>query len=45
MQADWEQFAIKSQQAICAFGSPAEFEATIDSSIPDEIIDYTGGGG
>ena len=42
MQADWEQFAIKSQQATSAFGATTEFEATIDSSIPDEIIDYTG---
>ena len=43
MQADWEQFAIKSQQAASAFGTPAEFEATIcDTPMPDEIIDYTG---
>ncbi len=42
MQADWEQFAIKSQQAASAFGTITGFEATIDSSIPDEIIDYTG---
>ena len=43
MQADWEQFAIKSQQAASAFGTPAEFEATIgDTFIPDETIDYTG---
>jgi len=43
MQADWEQFVIKSQQAVSAFGATAEFEATIsDTSIPDEIIDYTG---
>jgi putative restriction endonuclease len=43
MQADWEQFAIKSQQATSAFGSTTGFEATIgDTFIPDEIIDYTG---
>lgn len=42
MQADWEQFAIKSQQAASVFGTITGFEATIDSSIPDEIIDYTG---
>ena len=42
MQADWEQFAIKSQQAASVFGAITEFEVAIDSSIPDEIIDYTG---
>ena len=43
MQADWEQFAIKSQQAASAFGATAEFEATIcDTPMPDEIIDYSG---
>jgi len=43
MQADWEQFAIKSQQAVSAFGATAKFEATIcDTSILNEIIDYTG---
>ncbi|MDD5321851.1 MAG: hypothetical protein PHD43_14840 [Methylococcales bacterium] len=42
MQADWENFAIKSQQAASAFGSTTGFEATIgDTFIPDEIIDYT----
>ena len=29
MQADWEQFAIKSQQATSAFGATTEFEATM----------------
>lgn len=43
MQSDWEQFAIKSQQAASTFGTTTEFEATIcDNSIPDEIIDYRG---
>lgn len=43
MQDDWEQFAIKSQQATTTFGTHAEFEATIcDTSISDEIIDYMG---
>ena len=43
MQADWENFAIKSQQAASAFGATAKFKATIcDTPMLDEIIDYTG---
>ncbi len=37
MQADWEQFAIRSQQAIIALGIATESEV-----ISDEVIDYTG---
>lgn len=37
MQADWELFAIKSQQAMIALGAVTEFGVT-----SDEIIDYTG---
>ena len=37
MQADWEHFAIETQQAASFFG------ATIDDTpLPDEIVDYTG---
>ncbi|MFI3136883.1 MAG: HNH endonuclease [Methylococcaceae bacterium] len=38
MQADWGQFATKSQQTIIALGAVTESE-----DMPDEITDYTGG--
>lgn len=43
MQADWERFAIEINQAGNVWGSTAEEEATVaDTSMPDEIVDYTG---
>lgn len=43
MQANWEQFAIEAQYAASILGAIAEFGATVgDTSIPDEVIDYTG---
>lgn len=43
MQTNWEQFAIKSRQAISNYGLTFEFDSAIcDTSMTDEIIDYTG---
>ncbi len=43
MQMDWEQFAIKSQRVTSTYGTTPELEVVIsDTTIPDEIIDYTG---
>lgn len=43
MQANWEQFAIEAQNAASVLGATTEFGATVgDTSIPDEVVDYTG---
>ncbi|MDD5174981.1 MAG: HNH endonuclease [Sterolibacterium sp.] len=43
MQADWWRFAIEAQQAASGFGVTAELETPVDdTSMPDEVVDYTG---
>jgi len=43
MQADWGQFAIKTQQAVHNFEIANDFETIPDRNYPpDEIVDYTG---
>ncbi len=43
MQANWEHFAIEAQSATSVLGATTEFGATVgDTSIPDEVVDYTG---
>lgn len=43
MQANWEQFAIEAQFAASVLGATTEFGATVgDTSMPDEVVDYTG---
>lgn len=37
MQADWERFAIETQNAVSNYGA-----TIVDTSMPDQIIDYTG---
>lgn len=41
MQSDWGRFAIETQEALRSFGVIIEAGAD-DSSVPDEITDYTG---